>query len=352
MDSPDPKRVFVVYGRNEKAHNAVKLFLQSLKLDPLTFDEVRNELRGSPFVGEVVRAGMDRAQAIIVLLTPDEYAFLRPSLSSVHDKSEEKARWQPRPNVILEAGMALAIDESRTILVVLGGNVALASDLHGRHLIHLSNEMSRRARLRDALVGLKCSVDQAVTQWHDVNVAGNFDDCVSSATLPELTPPSPFDSKSPADLVDRELRDLIIKYECCDWIDTDDPAVRDKIRERRIAKRGDVFGEMMALCHTKPVNKKSLLMRHPSSGFYAALAAAISTDPAPGDDELILRIEVRSVPKGFAQYVMVDAIKKLDESKKITPGRRQSLIDWMERLPDLDDTLKKRIAEFKSLTNS
>jgi hypothetical protein len=93
-------------------------------------------------------------------------------------------------------------------------------------------------------------------------------------------------------------------------------------------------------------------MRYPSSGFYVAVAAAISTDAAPGDDELILRIEVRSVPKGFAQYVMVDAVTKLDESKKITPDRRQSLIDWMERLPDLDDTLKKRIAKFKSVTNS
>jgi hypothetical protein len=83
-----------------------------------------------------------------------------------------------------------------------------------------------------------CKTNQAVTQWHDLNVAGNFDDCVSSATLPEPTTPSPFDSKSPADLVDRELRDLIIKYECCDWIDMDDAVVKEKIRERRIAKRG------------------------------------------------------------------------------------------------------------------
>src|SRR5260370_34404358 len=105
MASPNPKRVFIVYGRNDKAYNAMKLFLQSLKLDPLTFDEVRNELGGAPFVGNIVRAGMDRAQAIIVLLTPDEYACLRPSLGSEHDKSEDTARWQPRPNVILEAGM-------------------------------------------------------------------------------------------------------------------------------------------------------------------------------------------------------------------------------------------------------
>jgi hypothetical protein len=48
MVLPNQKGVFIVYGRNEKAYNAMRLFLQSLKLEPLTFDEVRNELGGSP----------------------------------------------------------------------------------------------------------------------------------------------------------------------------------------------------------------------------------------------------------------------------------------------------------------
>lgn len=191
MDSPDPKRVFIVYGRNQKAYNAMRLFLQSLRLDPITFDEVRNQLGGSPFVGHIVRAGMERAQAIIILLTPDEYAELRPSLRSNHDKNDDIARWQPRPNVLLEAGMALAIDETRTILVVLRSDVTLASDLHGRHFIHLSNNMDSRARMRDALVGVHCSIDQSLTQWHDVNLAGDFD-ALSATVLPEVSPSSPF----------------------------------------------------------------------------------------------------------------------------------------------------------------
>jgi predicted nucleotide-binding protein len=46
MPSPDPKRVFIVYGRNSRAHEALKLFLRALKLNPLDFDEVKNDLGG------------------------------------------------------------------------------------------------------------------------------------------------------------------------------------------------------------------------------------------------------------------------------------------------------------------
>jgi hypothetical protein len=193
LDSPDPKRVFIVYGRNAKAYSAMQLFLQSLKLDPLTFDEVRNGLGGSPFVGNVVDEGMRRAKAIVVLFTPDEYASLRPSLASGKDKPEELMRWQGRPNVLLEAGMALAIEEERTVLVVLG-DVSLASDLHGRHYIRVANDPASRAALRNALIGIGCSVDQAVTSWHDISVSGDFEACVSSAELPEIDVQSPFPS--------------------------------------------------------------------------------------------------------------------------------------------------------------
>lgn len=188
----DPKRVFIVYGRNSKAHDAMRLFVRSLKLEPLSFDEVRNSFGGSPFVGNIVRAGMTKARGIVVLLTPDEYAHLRPSLFSPDDKDSEKARRQPRPNVLLEAGMALALDESRTILVILGKGVELASDLHGRHCIRLSNDPQLRDKLRDALVGVGCTIDQKTTEHNDLGVAGDFESCVSSSVLPETIEKSPF----------------------------------------------------------------------------------------------------------------------------------------------------------------
>ncbi len=166
----DAKEVFIVYGRNAFAYEALKCFLRSLELRPLEFDEVRNQIGGSPFVGDVIKAGMDRAQAIAVLLTPDEFSSLRPDLRGVTDKAEETERWQARPNVLLEAGMALAIDENRTLLLTIGRS-EVPSDLGGpdnrsqrgpiriwggRHLIRLTNKHDARVRLHNALEGAGC----------------------------------------------------------------------------------------------------------------------------------------------------------------------------------------------------
>lgn len=175
--NPDPKKVFVVYGRNADAHSAMRLFLRALELSPLDFDEVRNTLGGSPFVGEIVRAGMERAQAIIVMLTPDEFSALHPSFVGSHDSEEDKGRWQSRPNVLLEAGMALAMDEKRTILVTLGP-VQLPSDLHGRHLIRLDNSDTARDRLKMALEGAGCLTGKHIPDWRNSKLAGDFDGCL------------------------------------------------------------------------------------------------------------------------------------------------------------------------------
>jgi len=187
----DPRKVFIVHGRNTLARDAIVLFLRALKLDALDFDEVRNELRGSPFVGDVVRLGMERAQGIVVVFTPDEYACLHPTLVDTHDAVVERERWQARPNVLLEAGMALGIDEHRTILVVLG-DVSLASDLYGRHFVRLNNSVPARERLKYALQGVGCIVGKETPGWHDTRIAGDFDAAISSPALPEVSAKSPF----------------------------------------------------------------------------------------------------------------------------------------------------------------
>lgn len=189
--APDPKRVFVVYGRNGKALAAMRLFLRALKLEPLDFDTVKDELGGSPFIGEIIRRGMERAQAIVVLFTPDEYTALRPELWNVHDVTSDKVRWQPRPNVIFEAGMALAIDERRTILAVFGG-VSLSSDLHGRYFLTLNNSVATRNALRNALIGTGCEVDPFVRDLETPEIAGDFEACLKPPVLKRVRPLAPF----------------------------------------------------------------------------------------------------------------------------------------------------------------
>ena len=108
--------VFVVYGRNIAARDAVYRFLRSLDLNPLEWNElVRAVGKGAPYVGDVLDHGFARAQACVVLFTGDEYVSLRRELGGGQDSA-----LQPRPNVLFEAGMALAHHPDRTLIVQLG----------------------------------------------------------------------------------------------------------------------------------------------------------------------------------------------------------------------------------------
>jgi hypothetical protein len=112
-------------------------------------------------------------------------------LTNTNDADDDKQRWQPRPNVIFEAGMALALEEQRTILVILG-KVPLPSDLHGRHFIRLDNSNRARGGFRNALVGTKCDVDMVTQDYLDLNIAGDFESCLQPPTLLEVNVLSPF----------------------------------------------------------------------------------------------------------------------------------------------------------------
>lgn len=178
----NPKRVFIVYGRNQAAYDQVELFLLRLKLDPKPFREVTAETGGAPYIGDVIKQGMNAAQAIVVLFTPDERATLVVGKQS-HDSSTDAGRLQARPNVIFEAGMALGAHEERTILVTMGASADLFSDLSGRHVVRLNNSTDARETFRTRLIGVGCAVDKDATGWPS---AGDFESCVQAK--PEATP--------------------------------------------------------------------------------------------------------------------------------------------------------------------
>ena len=95
----DPKKVFIVHGRNKAAYNAMVQFLRSLKLEPLDFDELSAKCGGSPFIGEVVHSGINEAKAVVVIFTPDEEALLLKPFYYKDDKPEDRQRWQARPKI-------------------------------------------------------------------------------------------------------------------------------------------------------------------------------------------------------------------------------------------------------------
>lgn len=107
----EPSGVFVVHGRNHVARDAVIQLVESIGMEWRDLHSVEFKYSTSDSLWETVYIGIRLAKAVIVLFTPDETAQLQP------DHGDEAAREQSRPNVFLEAGLALGMRKDRTILL-------------------------------------------------------------------------------------------------------------------------------------------------------------------------------------------------------------------------------------------
>jgi predicted nucleotide-binding protein len=173
--APDPRKVFVVHGRDSDAREALFSFLRVLDLHPLEWEElVAATGSGSPFTGEVVARAFAEAQAVVVLFTPDDEARLHPSLHGPNEPEyETKLVGQPRPNVLLEAGMAFGAQPTRTILVELG-DLRPVSDLTGRNAIRLGSTPDPLQALVQRLRRAGCAVNDASPAWMDAKRFANL----------------------------------------------------------------------------------------------------------------------------------------------------------------------------------
>ncbi len=162
-DEERRRAVMVVYGQDEETRLDMFSFLRSLHLRPIEWNQaVMQTGKASPYVGEILTTAFSLAQAFLVLMTPDEEAILRPELRKI--VRDDEVTFQPRPNVILEAGMALARDEARTILVATG-TIRGMSDLDGRHVIRLNNSAERRNDLVQRLKVAGCHPRTDGADW-------------------------------------------------------------------------------------------------------------------------------------------------------------------------------------------
>ena len=162
----DPRTVFVIHGRDREALEALFAFLRSLDLRPVQWEElVERTNRGSPYTGEVVAQAFREANAVVVLMTPDDEARLHPDLQSDADPEYERTYWgQVRPNVLLEAGMALEAQPTRTIFVEIG-RLRPASDLAGINSIRLTGANGPLLALVKRLETAGCPVDTSSEEW-------------------------------------------------------------------------------------------------------------------------------------------------------------------------------------------
>jgi hypothetical protein len=197
------RSVFVVHGRNEALRRAIFDFLRSINLSPMEWSyavELTGE--GSPYIGQVLDAALDHAAAIVVLMTPDEIAYLQPQYGDGDEDPETKPAAQARPNVLFEAGMALGRDPRRTVLVEVGV-IRPFSDVAGRHAIRLSNDTANRQELANRLKTAGCDVDLRGTDWHNT---GDF--------TPPLPPGQglPLGRRLPSNTNVRKPIDFDVKY--------------------------------------------------------------------------------------------------------------------------------------------
>jgi predicted nucleotide-binding protein len=158
--------VFVVHGRDSVARDAVFSFLRAIGIKPIEWTSaLAMSKKAAPYIGEVLDAAFARARAIVVLITPDDLAQLRPDLLSSSDKPYERTlTGQARPNVLFEAGMAFATKPDRTVMVQMG-QVREFSDVAGRHVVHMSNDPAKRQELVVKLKNAGCDADTTGTDW-------------------------------------------------------------------------------------------------------------------------------------------------------------------------------------------
>jgi predicted nucleotide-binding protein len=170
--SKNPRNVFVVHGRDLKARDAMFEFLRSLDLHPLEWTElVASTRKGAPYIGEVVYKAFSEAQAVVVLMTPDDQGCVRKPFIAKNDPIyETELTPQARLNVIFEAGIAMGRCEERTIIVEIG-SIRPFSDIGGRHTIRLDNSAEKRRDLAKRLDSAGCQTNLGGTDWLK---AGNF----------------------------------------------------------------------------------------------------------------------------------------------------------------------------------
>lgn len=166
-------RVFVVHGRDLRLRDGMFTFLRSIGLDPIEWIEaVAMTGKSAPYVGEILDTAFSHAQAIVVMLTGDDEARLRAELRQAKEPAQENELTpQARPNVLFEAGMAMAHNPDRTVLVEFG-HLRPFSDVAGRHSVKMDGSTEKRQELAVRLQKAGCAVKLTGTDWHKTGDLG------------------------------------------------------------------------------------------------------------------------------------------------------------------------------------
>lgn len=145
---PKSNSVFLVHGHDEGSKHAVARFLEKLGVEPVILQEQIN--RGMTVI-EKFEDFASRAGYAIVLLTPDDYGYLKGE--------QEKKRHRARQNVILELGYFAAKLGRNRLMVLTMGDVEIPSDILGLVYETLDRGEGWKMRLANELKGAGYDID-------------------------------------------------------------------------------------------------------------------------------------------------------------------------------------------------
>jgi hypothetical protein len=239
----------------------------------------------------------------IFVFAPDDVVNIRGDLLKV-----------ARDNVVYEAGLFSGrLGPDRCFVVVpQGAAIRIPTDLLGMTLGNY--EEARTDRNNVAAVGAFCTEVEK-----RINELGFFEGNDSD-----------------------RLRDLAVRFETVGWWIGD--------QNNKIDKKRRVAAQIKSFCETHLVNKHRLLAQH--SADYIPLFSAIISRPDEGDCDLILQIEHRFLPRGFAYYWLLDAVEAIKAKRCCNAQQLTAVSEWLKTLPDPDPQIADRIKQFSAPPSS
>jgi predicted nucleotide-binding protein len=175
--SGDRRRVFVIHGRDDEVTKHMFALLRELDLNPQEWEPLVSATGNTlPSLLDVVSHGlsMGRAQAVVALLTPDDVVNLHPDLRDGHDpERERRLGMQPRPNVLVELGLALAAYRDRTVVIEFG-KLRPVSNLAGLNVIRFDGSSTALGKIVERLKLAQCAVNDSGSDWRNTERFANL----------------------------------------------------------------------------------------------------------------------------------------------------------------------------------
>lgn len=322
----DPRRlVFLVHGRDRRVKTALVELLTSFDLRILEWEEAAAETgKGTPSTLEVVAAGMKLAHGVVVLFTPDDEARCKEQFLESNDQSfEKKLTGQARQNVIFEAGMALALNQDRTVLV-RHGLVRDASDLHGINYVPIDDTEDRRLALGQRLRTARFAVNLDHNRWRRAGqFAASNEEAGGTADGDPTSQPEPPPAGPPATTVTTHETDV---DHLLDW--AHDPTARGKLERLvlgRVSETDKAVNQldMLSVGSSTQLIDRYGVLRDLSTPVLTLLQVAVDTDPEIAERDLwqtalvrLLRIRKR-IAKDPHSLVQAMPSRRVESSRHL-----------------------------------